>query len=45
MECLPLWPTYVGEKGRIWAKKNFFSKSMISKPLVPLGFLISEKGF
>jgi len=20
MECLPLWPTYIGEKGGLWAK-------------------------
>jgi hypothetical protein len=20
MWCLPIWPTYIGEKGRLWAK-------------------------
>jgi hypothetical protein len=24
MECLPLWPTCIGEKGRTWGKTSIY---------------------
>jgi len=33
LKCLPLWPTYIGEKGRIWAKHMGLKRGAIENTL------------
>jgi hypothetical protein len=33
LKCVPLWPTYIGEKGRIWAKHMGLKRGAIENTL------------